>query len=337
MLSSRLSLVCLWSGSSRHLPLQAAACRLAHGDKSGACAYSCIHKVRLAHKCAHTYTRAHVRANGGHLRTHSTHTHRHPERCPTSSLASCCPCAPTSRLPTGGLILPPAAEGVMPSDANRHQAQSGHTGATVLFSSPSLLYSSRFTVLLFTLPFFLFRFYSNWNLNLKCHSMCVCVCVCVCAYTEQCERMDPGHSRVVTHLNEQYWPAYWLHACVREKGGGGACRSDALWALPFLSSSHFLHLFLMIVSPRLFVYCVIALTCVYLKTTISCWIIASVVIQTWCCSAAAASVCCTTRPAVPVECDTTALSRCPGVTLVKKSWKGKACVEVDTCFCVNMG
>lgn len=107
-------------------------------------------------------------------------------------------------------------------------------------------------------------------------SACVCVCVCLCAYTEQCERMDPGHSRVVTHLNEQYWPARWLHACVREKGGVKE------WCIVGLTIYLFLSLltpFLMIVSPRPFVYCVIALTCVYLKTTILCWIIASVVIH----------------------------------------------------------
>lgn len=80
MLSSQLSLVCLWSGSSRHLPLQAAACRLTHGDKSRACAHHCIHKVRLAHKCAHMYTHTHIRANGGHLRTCSTHTHAQTPR-----------------------------------------------------------------------------------------------------------------------------------------------------------------------------------------------------------------------------------------------------------------
>lgn len=54
--------------------------------------------------------RAH-RANRGHLRIH-THTHRQiPRALPTSSLASCRPRARMSRLPTGGLILPPAAEG----------------------------------------------------------------------------------------------------------------------------------------------------------------------------------------------------------------------------------
>lgn len=76
MLSSQLSLVCLWSGSSRHLPLQAAACRLTHGDESRACAHSCIHKVRLAHKCAHTYTHTHThqgqwRASQDTLDTHA--------------------------------------------------------------------------------------------------------------------------------------------------------------------------------------------------------------------------------------------------------------------------
>lgn len=74
MLSSQLSLVCLWSGSSRHLPLQAAACRLTHGDESRACAHSCIHKVRLAHKCAHTYTHTHTLGPTEGISGHTRHT-----------------------------------------------------------------------------------------------------------------------------------------------------------------------------------------------------------------------------------------------------------------------
>lgn len=48
-----------------------------------------------------------------------------------------CPRGPTSRLPTGGLILLPAAEGVMPTNATRHQAQSGHTRVSSLLFSKS--------------------------------------------------------------------------------------------------------------------------------------------------------------------------------------------------------
>lgn len=85
------------------------------------------------------------KANTGHLGTHTNTralSQAEPSRAPPphplppspiAGLASRRPRAPTSHLPTGGLILPPAAAEAMPSGDNRLQRD--HTEASV-HSSP---------------------------------------------------------------------------------------------------------------------------------------------------------------------------------------------------------
>lgn len=61
-------------------------------------------------------------------------THTFEEHCPASSLSGCCPCAPSSRQPTGWLILPPAAEGMMPNGNKPKVATQEPLCASLLFT-----------------------------------------------------------------------------------------------------------------------------------------------------------------------------------------------------------
>lgn len=115
------------------LPLQAAACR------------HTLSQVMCAQLHAQTQTcpqdlATSVRARRGPTEGISGLAHRSAECCPTSSLASCCPRAPTSRLPTGGLILPPAAEGAMPTGTRLKVATQEPLCVSVLFSTHCFLF-----------------------------------------------------------------------------------------------------------------------------------------------------------------------------------------------------
>lgn len=174
-------------------------CKQLHADTHlpRACAHSCIHKVRLTLK---TWP--------------SVRTHQCQQRASQDSRTD-----PQSAAPPPAWLLPACphqssanrrvniATSCRGVDANRHQAQSGHTGTTVCFCS-----------LLNTLLFSLFCLYSNWNLNIKCW------CVCVHAYMEQCQCVDPGHSRMVTR---QWYTLLTFHFFL-------------LWPVltPFLESLH---------------------------------------------------------------------------------------------------
>lgn len=107
------------------LPLQAAACR--HTLSQVMCAQ--LHAQ--SQTCPQDLATS-VRARRGPTEGISGLAHRSAECCPTSSLASCCPRAPTRPSANRRVNIATSCRG---GDANRHQAQSGHTGTTVCFCS----------------------------------------------------------------------------------------------------------------------------------------------------------------------------------------------------------
>lgn len=125
--------VCLWSGSSRHLTT-ASSCMQTH--------------TQPGHVRTVAYTKSDLPSRLGYKWAHTSGptegipglAHRSAECCPTSCLASCCPHAPTSRLPTGGLILPPAAEGAMPTGTRLKVATQEPLCVSVLFSAHCFLF-----------------------------------------------------------------------------------------------------------------------------------------------------------------------------------------------------
>lgn len=119
---------------------------------------------RLGQVCAH------ISANRGHLRT------RTPIRRALLHLQpGCCPRAPTSFLPTGGLILPPAAEGLMPTGARPKAATQEPLCASVLFSTCC--------------------FFPVLSLNFKCKmSACVRACICGAVSMRGSWPFKDGHS-----------------------------------------------------------------------------------------------------------------------------------------------
>lgn len=117
--------VCLWSGSSRHLTT-ASSCMQTHTQPGHARTVACTKSdlpSRLGYKCARTSG-----ANRGHLRTRTQIRRVLPHLQPGQLLPAC------SHQPSANRRVN-IATSCRGGDANRHQAQSGHTGTTVCFCS----------------------------------------------------------------------------------------------------------------------------------------------------------------------------------------------------------